>query len=289
MAELCESWPRWAAVRKPAPGEGVPYDEEVPDFLEGLLPFQDHPLYQDCSAELRHRVLACGWLLYNAKVIQVEGEIVSPACKAVAEGRVPGALDLDHRQALAQTLVDEAYHVLMLLRACRVTHERRRIPPLQLGPFGLVTRLRELKERQAEPWQRTLLDVLCAVAVETSISDYLRVLSAAPQIQPLHRLTTAVHLREESVHAGLFQELLGSVHRALRPRERAFFERALREPWLRFAGGGDLENWRIALEQIGFRRAREMMDDCEAEVREPPAEELLGDLRALAAPLGIAV
>lgn len=56
FAKFTQSWAERAAVK----GVEQAFDPDRPDFLEHLLPFYDHPVYQSAPDELKQRVLSCG-------------------------------------------------------------------------------------------------------------------------------------------------------------------------------------------------------------------------------------
>lgn len=53
IERLTDSWPSRACVRKAGPDLTVDYDPGKPDFLTELLPFHDHPIYQNAPEEFK--------------------------------------------------------------------------------------------------------------------------------------------------------------------------------------------------------------------------------------------
>jgi hypothetical protein len=260
--QFTSRWPTWAAVKKTELDTERLLDDVHPDFLDSLLPFAGHPAYLRAAPELKARVLSCGWIAYNEKVVQVETAVISPACDDVIRGAVPALARPHIRQTLAQTLVDEAYHVLIVLRASDAARARRGLQALDCGPCSLVVEMRQARDRSAVPWQRILIQLLCAAAIETSISDYLGGLSTASGIQPLNRITTELHRRDEAVHAGIFRELGRALYGALNTAsQREFFQRFLPAPWIWFSRR-ELEVWRRILRQLSFPGADDVVQDC---------------------------
>src|SRR5262249_11543253 len=117
---MAASWPNRAAVKKDEPDLEATYDDALPDFLEELIPFKDHPDFAAAPEHLKQKALSCGWLAYNEKTIAIETKIISPACVHVLQAEVPGATYEVCKEAMAQTFVDEAYHTLLLVNANRV-------------------------------------------------------------------------------------------------------------------------------------------------------------------------
>ena len=95
LDRIANNWPRRAYVKK---DEMQPFFEEgKEDFLERLLPFRDMQQYLACTPELKSKILSCGWLMYNAKTVQIETEVVNPACLNIIQRKLPG-LDGDSTQ-----------------------------------------------------------------------------------------------------------------------------------------------------------------------------------------------
>jgi len=266
LSRLADGWEQRAAVKKPEPRiEGL-FDSAKPDFLCELLPFRDHPDFERAPEEYRRQALTCGWLAYNEKTVAIESKIVSPACMHVIDGDLPDLKHEDYRQAVSQALVDESYHILLIVNACRVTRQHRGIKKLSLPKFHLVEMMQRLQEQHVEPWKKILIQTACAVVSEVMVSDYLKLLSTAESIQPLHRITTEIHRRDESAHNAVFKTIGAAVFHSLTRREKQFFLQILPEPAAWFANA-ELEIWRAMLKQIGFPNADRMLDDCGREAR----------------------
>jgi hypothetical protein len=281
-----ERWAKDAAVK----GAELPLqsllEPEKPDFVEHLLPFREHPAYQDLDDETKRRILTCGWLIYNERIVRVETDIVSVACNDAIAGRLPGARTGAARESMAQALVDEAYHTLLVVRACRVTREQRGLTDLEIPLVSVVRRMHEYQAACDEPWKRDLVQLMSGVAVEMSISRYLSLLSTATDIQAFNRVVTALHRQDESMHVALFAELAREVFTALDSRKRDYVREVLPMPWLWFAEG-ELDIWRSVLRQIGFARGEAMMNDCVAEKSMKAGPRALADAQRFADSLGI--
>src|SRR5262245_5151468 len=138
IERLTDSWPRRANVRKVGSDLPLDYEPGKPDFLPELLPFHDHPIYQKAAEEFKQAALSCGWIAYNEKTVAIESKIVSPACMHLIDGDLPGFPRDRHRNAVAQAVTDEAFHILLVVQAAGVTRQRRRLHELTLPPFDLV-------------------------------------------------------------------------------------------------------------------------------------------------------
>ncbi len=127
LEKLALTWPARAGVRKSDLDPGVAYDDAKPDFLTELLPFHDHPIFLRAPEPYRQAVLSCGWLAYNEKTVAIESKIVSPACMHLIDGDVDGFPRHRYCEAVSQALIDESYHILLVLQANGVTRQRRRL------------------------------------------------------------------------------------------------------------------------------------------------------------------
>ncbi|MFJ2742925.1 diiron oxygenase [Streptomyces sp. NPDC087440] len=259
LERLAASWPRRAQVKKP---EREPFFEAgKEDFLESLLPFRHMPQYLSGPPELRSRILSAGWLMYNAKTVQIETEIVNPACLDILRGTMPG-LPLEAVQtAVCETMVDEVYHVHLVEQASRLTRSRRGLEDLVIPQFNLVGHMKERQQRSADPGQRRMIQFATAVVSEIFISDYLHLLSESQEIQSFNRMTVAAHRHDEMVHSPLFMSLAQLFSHGLTEAQRAAFADVLAEPVVWFADR-ELDVWLSLLRQLGFPRADEMIGEC---------------------------
>lgn len=259
LERLATSWPRRAYVKKP---ELEPFFEAgKEDFLESLLPFRHMPQYQSCPPELKSRVLSCGWLMYNAKTVQIETEIVNPTCLDILKGTMPGLRSDDAQMAVCETMVDEVYHVHLVEQASRLTRSRRGLGDLVIPQFNLVRHMHKRQQQADEPWQGRMIQFATAVVSEIFISDYLHLLSESEEIQSFNRQTVAAHRHDEMVHSPLFMSLAQLFAHELTEQQRAAFADVLSEPVVWFADR-ELDVWRSMLRQIGFPQADEMIREC---------------------------
>jgi hypothetical protein len=286
IERLTDSWTSRANVRKSPLDLTLDYDPSKPDFLTELLPFHDHPLYQKAPEEYKQAALSCGWIAYNEKTVAIESKIVSPACMHLIDGEVPGFPRHRHRAGIAQALTDEAFHILLVVQATGVTRQRRQLHELTLPSFDLVNRMHQYQEKHPEKWKKILIQLATAVVSEVMVSEYLSRLSNAFDIQPLNRITTEIHRRDESAHNGLFKSLGAIIYHGLSVREREFFVGALSQPSLWFASP-ELDVWEAMLNQIGFPNAERMIADCRAQRRTKDVHLDLSTLETLFADLGV--
>jgi hypothetical protein len=286
IMRLTDSWSSRANVRKVGPDLTLDYDPNKPDFLTELLPFHDHPNYRNAPEEFKKAVLSCGWIAYNEKTVAIESKIVSPACMHLIDGEVSGFPCQNYRSAVAQALTDESFHILLVVQATGVTRRRRRLLDLKLPTFDLVASMQRHQEKHPEKWKKILIQLATAVVSEVLVSEYLSRLSNAYDIQPLNRVTTEIHRRDESAHNGLFKSLGAVIYHGLTPREREFFVGALSQPSIWF-GSPELDVWEAMLEQIGFPGRERMIADCRAQRRAKGVHLDLSTLETLFADLGV--
>lgn len=261
FAKFVASWPNRAAVKRKEPEYDQVFEISRSDFLVELLPFRDHENFLRAPECDRQAALSCGWLAYNAKTIAVESKIVSPACMHVIDDVLPGIPARRHREAIAEALVDESYHILLTSNACDVTRVHRGLGHVRLPQFELVRCMHAEQDRHPERWKKILVQVATAVVSEMLVSDYLKLLSEADDVQPLNVLTTAIHRKDESAHNGLFKTLGTELHDQLSPHEQEFFLQLLAKPAQWFASA-ELDVWQSMLTQINFPNADRMIADC---------------------------
>ncbi len=286
IERFTDSWFGRANVRKMEPELMPVYDPSKPDFLTVLLPFHDHPLYQSAPDEFKRAALSCGWIAYNEKTVAIESKIVSPACMHLIDGEVSGFPRHSFRDSVAQALTDESFHVLLVVMATGVTRQRRDLIDLRLPSFDLVASMQRHQEKHPEKWKKILIQMATVVVSEVMVSEYLSRLSNAFDIQPLNRITTEIHRRDESAHNGLFKSLGAVIYHGLNAREREFFVGALSQPSMWFASP-ELDVWEAMLEQIGFPGAKRIIADCRAQRRAKGIHLDLTTLETLFADLGV--
>jgi P-aminobenzoate N-oxygenase AurF len=261
LQRLANTWGRRARVKQPELEGETLFDASKDDFIPALLPFQDHPAFLAAPDDMRTQILSCGWLAYNEKTVDIEAKIVAPACHHIIAGDVPGLHDGVSKQIAGQTLVDEAYHELLVLHACQVTRARRGLGALALPESQLIVKMRQEQAQCSAPWQQILVHLATAIVSEVFISDYLRLLSQAMTIQPFNRLTVEAHRRDELAHGSIFKGLTKCLYGSLTQHERAFFIEVLPKPVQWFANS-ELEVWQAMLQHIGFRATDTVIRDC---------------------------
>jgi hypothetical protein len=286
LQRLANSWGRRARVKQPELDGEMLFDDSRDDFITDLLPFRDHPAFLAAPDGMRRQILSCGWLAYNEKTVDIESKIVAPACHHIIAGDVPGLQDGVSKQIAGQTLVDEAYHELLVLKACQVTRDRRGLGAVTLPESQLIVKMRRAQAQCTAQWQKVLVQLATAIVSEVFISDYLKVLSTEMAIQPFNRLTVDAHRRDELAHGSIFKGLTKCLYGSLNQREREFFTEVLPKPVHWFANI-ELDVWQAMLQHIGFGAADTVIRDCRSANEENLARIDYSELIALAEELGL--
>jgi hypothetical protein len=166
--------------------------------------------------------------------------------------RIPVRRDDAAVSALHQTIIDEHYHILMCHNAVGVTRRRRDLPDVRFAPdVWSVVQGRETARAGLSGFDRDIVDIAFSLAAETTISGFLSALSTAQDIQPMNRITTDLHRRDESGHAVVFRELCGSLYRNLDTSQRQMFRDALVDGLTAFRSA-DFDPWVTVAAQGGF-------------------------------------
>jgi hypothetical protein len=286
LRRLAQGWERRARVKQPELDAETLFDERKDDFIPKLLPFDDHPAFLAAPEDMRKQILSCGWLAYNEKTVDIESKIVAPACHHIIAGDAPGLRDAISKQVAGQTLVDEAYHELLVLNACQVTRERRGLAGLVLPESQLIVQMRRAQDQYSTRGQKMLIQLATAIVSEVFISDYLRLLADEMTIQAFNRLTVRAHRHDELAHGSLFKGLARCLFGGLDRVQREFFAEVLPQP-VRWFANIELDVWQAMLQQIGFPATDAVIRDCRS-ANEVNLERIdYSDLIALAEELGL--
>jgi len=252
LAQLVARWGQRAVIKKDELDLDGHYDPDLPDFPEHLVPVLALPGAVSLDEGARRRILAAAWISYNAKTAAVEDEVVLPACRLMLDPRIPMRHDEAAAAALQQTIIDEHYHILMCQNAAGVTRRRHDLQELDFDPHGwaVVRGLDDFMTGLTGP-ARDLAEIGFALAAETTISSYLSALSTAMDIQPMNRITTDLHRRDESGHAVIFRELACSLYAGLSPADQEHFRNALATGLVAFHAP-DFDPWALVAEAGKF-------------------------------------
>ncbi len=281
LISLVRRWELRSGVRSALPGDSTEYDLRQPDFLEGLLPFHDHPIYQNSEVETKQRVLSCGWLAFNAKACDIERNIVNFACVQLSDLMGSQGFTPAHRDLITQTLVDEAFHVYIMDKAMDVTRAERGLHDLSLPASGMLSFLRAHQRHHSLDWQKNMAVICAAFATEIFIVGHLsRLAKTTEPLQPLNLATTMAHLQDEAVHESVFRNVAVHYYRSLDLARREFFLLTMVKAVVWFTAE-DWNCWNSVLSQIGLEPNR-MLDEVRSEfvteVEFQPLAKFLGFL-----------
>ncbi|WP_328617034.1 diiron oxygenase [Amycolatopsis sp. NBC_00355] len=285
LGQLARRWGRRVAVKKDELDLDGHFEPGMPDFPEHLVPVLHLPGAERLDRDARERILSASWISYNAKTAAIEDEIILPACRLMLTGRLPVRGDDVAVSALHQTIIDEHYHILMCRNAVGVTRRRRDLDKLDFDP-SVWSVVRGLEDTRAgtSGFERDLVEIAFSLAAETTISGFLSTLATAEDIQPMNRITTDLHRRDESGHAVVFRELCGSLYRGLEPGRQELFRDALVEGLTAFRSA-DFDPWVAVAAEGGFEIGPDDLAEW-ARNRPAPARDT-GPLQLLLDDLGI--
>ncbi|MDJ0617474.1 MAG: diiron oxygenase [Calothrix sp. MO_192.B10] len=289
LQKMSRSWHKRAQVKQNIEENFQPewaFDPTKDDFRLDLLPFKEHDDFLNAPVEMQKQILSCGWIAYNEKTIDIESKVISPACNHIIYRSLPGVDDGISQQIASETLVDEAYHILLVINACCITREHRGLQSLKLPEFNLVRNMYYEQANFSEPWQKILIQLATAIVSEVFISDYLNLLAHDTTIQPFNQMVVATHQRDELAHSSIFKTLTKCIYRNLSPEQKEFFIEVLPKPVSWFANV-ELTVWEAILKQIGFPKTESMMADCAASNQVNLLRIDYSELIALAGELGI--
>ena len=264
LMQMSRHWGDRAQVKSVEYDLDLVYDEKRDDFLPDLIPLQGHPDYDEYFEEFRSKVLAGGWMVYNEKTIDIEARIVSPVCTDLIYKTIPCQ---DHelvRYAASETLVDESYHILMVVNAMMVCKRKRGFEKMQLTGFSLTEKMDAEIAKAEHEWQRLIIRLGTSIVSEVFISDYLGLLSDAKSIQPINRITTHAHKQDELAHSGLFKTFSKQIFAKFTDKQKRYFTEFLPKPISWFASR-EMDVWNQVLTQIKFPNADKIIAESREE------------------------
>ncbi len=252
LERIGKSWDSRVAVRKERLDLSEYYKTTLPDFPIAMVPFWNDPDFSSVDQDVKQRLLAVAWIAYNEKAMYLEDEIVLPACNLLLKGRMPGASDPLVKQVLAQVQVDEQFHMLMCLDVCNVARKHHQLHDF-VAPVPVLGDKLNLQLSEAGIASRAQLFRLAYASVaEMSINAYLNQVSKDMTIQPINRINTDMHRRDESVHSIAFHEIVASVYNGLEPPDQARFRHCLADA-LEIFSSPDIIFWESILDYLKIR------------------------------------
>jgi hypothetical protein len=279
IARLAGNWHRRAAVKRPEPDLDELFEMGRPDYPEALLPFRDHPTYQDVDDATRARLLAWGWIAFNKNIMDIEQRVVNPGFTLLADDAFGTGLDETTALSVTQAMVDEQYHTLMHLNACSVTRRHRgdAMPSSFLPLAHKPRRLERALEGSSQRWERDLWTLAFTTVAEISINAQLDLVAEDDTIQPINQATAKIHSRDEYCHSSITHEIAKNTYQHLDADRRQFFLTALGEGMEAFSAN-DFTTWARVVELAGVPGGSEMVRDVS---NDPNRKRLLQDFSGL--------
>ena len=165
------------------------------------------------------------------------------------------------RWAASETLVDEGYHVLMVVNAMRACKAFRKLESIRLGRFQLTRMMNQEVSQADEDWKKMIVKLVTSIVSEVFISDYLSLISEARSIQPLNRYTTDTHKKDEMAHSGIFRTFTKEIYFNLNGKQQRYFSETIAKH-IKWFASKELDIWSEILTFIDFPNAEEIINDC---------------------------
>lgn len=264
LQKMNKDWALRSQVKKEESNLESLLDPTLPDFRVDLLPFHKHSRFLTVAPSIQQKILSCGWLIYNLKTVDIELKVINPVCEDILYQKLPGVEDENIQEIVADTLIDESFHVKLVKRACSITKQQRGLEFQNLPAFNLISSMQREQDSYSENWQKTIIRLVTAIVSEVFISDYLNLLSDDRKIQPFNRMVVYTHRCDEQAHGCIFKNLTKCIYNQLNPQEKEFFIEKLPLP-VRWFANMEFPLWNSLLEQIGFDHTQEMLNDCAAD------------------------
>lgn len=276
---LADSWSSRVAVRNSDIDLARYYDSQVPDFPSELVPFAEDKRYSELPLEVRNRILAAAWISYNEKTIAVENLIVAPACDLLLKGAFPQADSPFFKRLVAQTGVDEQFHILMSLEASIVARNVHHLESLRIPKATVVDELEKTLARASTEREKEIIRLAFATVAEVTINAYLNLLANDFDIQPLNRETTNLHRKDESSHNKIFKELNRCIYDGFEDGEKYAYLKYLAVGLKSFVKV-DFTSWREILRYMHVQKADDIIATC-VRISKPAVRDYSGLLSLL--------
>lgn len=268
-----KNWYKRAQIIKAIPVNNILINQDRPDFLLDLLPFNNHPLWKAVADITKKIVMSYGWVMYNLKTIRIETNIVTPFCNNIINGNFEALGSRDFKRIVSQTLVDEGYHTLLSVDGCRVIIENRNLDPINLPLFNFERNLSQRVSSCKNNTEKELVLLGNVVTSEVLISDYLATISTSEIIQPFCKAITMTHWKDEAAHSNIFKLIAEDVFNILDKQERDFLLTIIVDSaeWFR---DRELECWKEILLFSDCPRAEDIIEDTR-EIQEDGRHQLI--------------
>ncbi|MBD1583919.1 diiron oxygenase [Pseudoalteromonas sp. S16_S37] len=269
---LSNNWNTRAAVRKERLDLDQYCESSLPEFPISMVPFWDWPEFADVTEETKQRLLAGAWIFYNEHTIMTEDEIVNPLCSKLLKITNLGIDSPKTKQILAQTMVDEQFHILMCLEVCNSARRRFNLESFVVPSSRPIINLKKYISEIEDEHQSLLIQLAYATVTELTINNFLRAISEDKTIQPLNRMNTALHRKDEAGHEAVFKELSATAYSHLTPKNKAFFKRYVEQALHDFANP-DSRSWDALLTHLEIPNREAIIAKLEATMYFPDLSE----------------
>lgn len=261
LKKLSTLWKTRAAVNQDIPDyEDLAFNPEKEDYSTSLLPFRDHPAWQEAPKEIKNQCLSYAWAIYNLKTIYIECNVVAPACEDIIKTPPQSENRVLLQDVMSQALLDEALHTRMSIMACNYIYEMRNLPPLNFSDFNLVQWRNDILSSCNAEWERRLTRFAIACASETLITDYLKTMAEDTTIQPICHEVTRIHAVDEWSHSSVFSFVATDIIRGLSRKERDYLKSIILKTVQMFANN-ELGAWEAVFSTTQFPHARDIIHD----------------------------
>lgn len=261
LKKLSTLWKTRAAVNQDIPDyEDLAFNPEKEDYSTSLLPFRDHPAWQEAPEEIKNQCLSYAWAIYNLKTIYIECNVVAPACEDIIKTPPQSENRVLLQDVMSQALLDEALHTRMSIMACNYIYEMRNLPPLNFSDFNLVQWRNDILSSCNAEWERRLTRFAIACASETLITDYLKTMAEDTTIQPICHEVTRIHAVDEWSHSSVFSFVATDIIRGLSRKERDYLKSIILKTVQMFANN-ELGAWEAVFSTTQFPHARDIIHD----------------------------
>lgn len=286
ISRMGKSWNQRVAVRQERLDLSQYYDPTIPDFPVTMVPFWNDEVMTRLDESTRLRFLAAAWVAYNEKAIYLEDEIVQPLCALLLRGALPGVSDADVKQVIAQIQVDEQFHILMCLDICNNARVRHQLQSYVVPTPKVGALLKEKLAQTTSDLDATILRMAYASVAEMSINAYLNQVANDQTIQPINRINTDMHRKDESAHSTAFHEIVGSVYKGLDKDAQAMFRARLVQALTDFTTP-DHGSWASILEYFQIPQRERILAELDEATKNKRSTRDYTVLRSLFNDLGI--
>ena len=251
LNKMSNVWSKKAQVKEECKIDSIELVETAQDFIPELIPFYGTQYWKEISQSHKDKLTSYGWILYNLKTIQIESDVVSPACMDFISTPYSDKSVATINRSACEALTDEAYHILLSVRSNDEIYKFRNLERLSKPEFSLVKSLKMQEESCNAEWERRLTRLAYACVSETLVSDYLDLLAKNDSIQNMCKMAVSAHAEDEWMHASVFTLILDNVYTGLSHKEKSFLLSKMR-PAISAFKDSELSSWENPLRLLGL-------------------------------------